>query len=485
MSFSQPIPKSDNLPLTQTEVTLIKKALKNESSAVFSRFKLTELIKQKLGMDIDIDCRILKVAGDENQQDQYYAIGKTAQEGTVLGHGADGKVKKVINIDNGKPFALKAIKITIDELDKIKIDGKPDKINMDAKEVQYELKRAKYQWEILHELGDTRAEFLQKSVSDNDDKVRSNHVSCYILLDFIEGKNLLELLQEQVEEKNGHLVTVYEWIDICYSIVNEVAELHKHHVLHRDLKLENIMYDRNTQKAKIIDFGVACFCNSDNTVQDQAVVGTKPYISPEVVDRQFYSEKSEVYALGQIFQEILGFESFENSEECLRNSKTYFELSQLNILNEVEELINSMLEFDFDNRFSIREIQEELATIKKAIEFSCISTSSVSPSITLPSSLVLSTLSPSLSSVSMRALSPSFSQSSSSISMSWVGDRSTPKVASSAIDKIVKMDMPALLKKRKEQFFSTTKVSSEESKSSDVPTPSEEPDTNRSPSNKK
>jgi serine/threonine protein kinase len=79
--------------------------------------------------------------------------------------------------------------------------------------------------------------------------------------------------------------------NIIYDIAVAVKYLHKHGMLHRDIKGANILLDAN-DNAKLSDFGAT----KDIHYDDGYIFGTAPYIAPEVMDHQ-YSEKSDIYAL--------------------------------------------------------------------------------------------------------------------------------------------------------------------------------------------
>ena len=73
--------------------------------------------------------------------------------------------------------------------------------------------------------------------------------------------------------------------------------------MHRDLKPENIFF--NDGKVKLIDFGCACeFEEGDKYVLTEPV-GTKEYMSPEMLQRRNYNSKSDIWSFGIILYEVL------------------------------------------------------------------------------------------------------------------------------------------------------------------------------------
>ena len=87
--------------------------------------------------------------------------------------------------------------------------------------------------------------------------------------------------------------------NICKEIVNGLINIHDNEILHRDLKLTNILVDSNNE-IKITDFGLAVSIYD----VDKEEVGTYGYIAPEIFDGEDYTFKSDLYSLGIIFLEI-------------------------------------------------------------------------------------------------------------------------------------------------------------------------------------
>jgi serine/threonine-protein kinase len=82
--------------------------------------------------------------------------------------------------------------------------------------------------------------------------------------------------------------------------------MHKHGVVHRDLKPENVMVD-DWNRIKLIDFGIAMKEDARRLTYagPSPLLGTPDYISPEQVKGQRGDQRSDIYALGAMFYEML------------------------------------------------------------------------------------------------------------------------------------------------------------------------------------
>ncbi|MDR3492386.1 MAG: protein kinase family protein [Gammaproteobacteria bacterium] len=331
-----PEQKEVNL-LTKEQIKFVKTVLKDEPSYIFSTMKLTKLINNYLNQSneqhVEIPYRILKVKSEKVEYDKYYAVDKGVKSGKALGAGAEGAVKRIVDLDTGEEYALKVVKLRDDHDDR----------GMEEWE-------ANYQFEIMKKIGVAHAVQLNKSISNDDMKERAT--KRYMIMTLAKGKNLNTLLRDHVDEKIH--VSIHEWIKICLSALEAENELYNNMgVLHRDIKLENLIYDPVSEKVTLVDFGCACFHkNKFEITNDERSLGTTGYQAPEVAypeedKNPSYSEKSEVYALGHMFQEILGFEDFEEPIEnhgVIRNVITNDELRRISpeLYQQIETLTNKM-----------------------------------------------------------------------------------------------------------------------------------------------
>ena len=87
-----------------------------------------------------------------------------------------------------------------------------------------------------------------------------------------------------------------------------LSDLARENIIHRDLKLENIMLIREEEDpdfVKLLDFGIARIQTFSNLTESGTVLGTLPYMSPEVVSDRALSPAVDVYSLGIIVYKLL------------------------------------------------------------------------------------------------------------------------------------------------------------------------------------
>lgn len=120
----------------------------------------------------------------------------------------------------------------------------------------------------------------------------------YIVMEYIEGKTLKQLLQ-----KRGAL-TLTEVIDIMTQLTDGLSHAHEAYIIHRDIKPQNIMIEDNGL-VKITDFGIAMALNSTQLTQTNSVMGSVHYLPPEQASGKGSTVKSDIYSLGILMYELL------------------------------------------------------------------------------------------------------------------------------------------------------------------------------------
>lgn len=118
----------------------------------------------------------------------------------------------------------------------------------------------------------------------------------YIVMELVEGITLKSFI-----ERKGKL-EVKEAIGISIQIALGMEAAHTNHIIHRDIKPQNIIISREG-KVKVTDFGIAKATNS-NTITSNAM-GSVHYLSPEQARGGYSDEKSDIYSLGVTLYEML------------------------------------------------------------------------------------------------------------------------------------------------------------------------------------
>ena len=123
----------------------------------------------------------------------------------------------------------------------------------------------------------------------------------YIVLEYVEGKTLKELIQES---PGGHL-SVQQAIGICSQILDALSYAHAHGIIHRDVKPQNVIVT-SRGRAKLADFGIAREVTASTvTFAGKNVIGSVHYISPEQAKGLPATQESDIYSAGISLYEML------------------------------------------------------------------------------------------------------------------------------------------------------------------------------------
>ena len=124
-----------------------------------------------------------------------------------------------------------------------------------------------------------------------------SHGVPYLVMEYLPGITLRDLLKQQ------HKLTPEQASEIGEAVLAGLAAAHSAGFVHRDLKPENVLLS-DDGRIKIGDFGLARAVSA-NTTTGQALLGTIAYLSPELVTRGIADERSDIYAFGIMFFEML------------------------------------------------------------------------------------------------------------------------------------------------------------------------------------
>ena len=120
----------------------------------------------------------------------------------------------------------------------------------------------------------------------------------YITMEYVPGEDLKSVLRMMGQMSAGKAVLVAR--QVCEGL----AEAHRLGVVHRDLKPQNIMIDREGN-ARIMDFGIARSLKVKGMTGAGVVIGTPEYMSPEQIEGQDVDGRSDIYSLGIILYEMM------------------------------------------------------------------------------------------------------------------------------------------------------------------------------------
>ncbi|KXS16835.1 kinase-like protein [Gonapodya prolifera JEL478] len=141
--------------------------------------------------------------------------------------------------------------------------------------------------------------------------------TAYLIQERVEGIELFDYLTKQ-----GGRIPVHKVRYITAQLLSALHFIHSHHVLHRDLKLDNVLVDPRTLHVTLIDFNLACFYSDNSELTEP--VGCINYSSPQILEAALMSRPykavlgwSDLWALGvTVFGLLCGYFPFR-SERAL------------------------------------------------------------------------------------------------------------------------------------------------------------------------
>ena len=120
----------------------------------------------------------------------------------------------------------------------------------------------------------------------------------FIVMEYVRGESLAQLLRGR-----GPL-PVARAVEIAAQIAGALAVAHRAGIIHRDVKPANVMVDEG-DSVKVLDFGIAKAAANVSLTQTATVLGSAPYLAPEVIRGERADERSDVYSLGCVAYELL------------------------------------------------------------------------------------------------------------------------------------------------------------------------------------
>ncbi len=188
----------------------------------------------------------------------------------------------------------------------------------------------------------------------------------HIIMEYIDG---IELFQYTVHRRFSNAAIT----KIILETADALRYCHSKNVMHRDVKMENIMYSGG--HIKLIDFGFARYFETPSTPVCYGICGTVEYHAYELVMCQPYDERIDIWALGIVYYELLtdrypfaGDNDYETQEKIKSGELKMSRLSTNLYCKDIWDMITGMIQRDSANRISLDNLYNRLQTLLKKIE---------------------------------------------------------------------------------------------------------------------
>eukprot|EP01120_Amphizonella_sp_Union-15-10_P017485 TRINITY_DN9720_c0_g1_i1.p1 TRINITY_DN9720_c0_g1~~TRINITY_DN9720_c0_g1_i1.p1 ORF type:complete len:303 (-),score=42.70 TRINITY_DN9720_c0_g1_i1:60-968(-) len=266
-------------------------------------------------------------AGSAGSESQRGVIGDYQIQYEILGQGSNATVRLGHHIPTGEKVAVKIIDISNSQL--------KERAYLEAQVLRKFNNESIIRLLAVYELG----QFL------------------YLVLEYLSGGDLGSYI-----ERYGRLE---EFVVRNYlrQIVKALEDCHKTKVAHHDIKLENILIDKDNNSLRLIDFGLCTIIDDHSPITNFA--GSPLFMSPEVFSLQPHDESVDIWSLGVCLYKMLTdlypfmAESYSELEERVLFDDVVFPMN-MGLSPAIQDLIRRMLTKDPKYRINLEEIKSHV-----------------------------------------------------------------------------------------------------------------------------
>ncbi|KAI5963656.1 CLA4 [Candida pseudojiufengensis] len=225
--------------------------------------------------DLQIIAKLKTVVNSNDPKPLFKIIEKAGQ-------GASGNVYLAENLSNNQKIAIKQMDLNVQPRKELIIN------------------------EIL-----VMKDSQHKNIVNFLDSYLRKDTELWVIMEYMEGGSLTEIIENNEFKLNEKQIAT-----ICFETLKGLQHLHKKHIIHRDIKSDNVLLDAKGN-VKITDFGF-CAKLTDQRNKRATMVGTPYWMAPEVVKQKEYDEKVDVWSLGIMTIEMIEGEPPYLNEEPLK-----------------------------------------------------------------------------------------------------------------------------------------------------------------------
>ena len=184
----------------------------------------------------------------------------------------------------------------------------------------------------------------------------------FITMEFVEGSDLRKILHDNGKRPPEQAIEIIRQVCLALDAAHSVG------IIHRDLKPQNIMQESKTGRILVMDFGLARSIESEGMTQTGALLGTIEYMSPEQSMGKTLDQRSDIFAVGLIFYELLTGNTPYRADSAMasllrRNQERAVPVSELDasVPNGLSDIVSKCLERDLIHRYQhVDEILRDL-----------------------------------------------------------------------------------------------------------------------------